>query len=246
MNYDNVVHEHKQRKEEVFWWITYSTILSVGFLIGIVFLIGPIILLFIYKSAWLLLLLLFLPLGYIMVKGIYKTAKKLIWKNNHLSSYTLKKNEIIFEGWKVNHPFDPISGSIPIPSIDCVVFSSYIVRETMQSNRSFSSGNNKITETAPILYVIYRGKSNQKYILTIPFYTKNPGIDNWLSFLEENDIPLKYTNYVLHRNDVEIMDDQGRLRFLEDDDEFISFHFRGNWLEQLTRLISQWNTEFEV
>ncbi|PAV30575.1 hypothetical protein CIL05_05595 [Virgibacillus profundi] len=233
MNYIDVIDEHKTRKEEPYWWITYFSILTVGLLIGISFIFGPFILLITFKSFWLLIPFLLVPLGFVIVKGIFKTFKKLIWKNNNLSEFTLKEDSISFEQWKKENPYKKQSEEFSVSSIDYVVFSYYTVRQT--KNTRF----NTITETAPMLYIIYT--DTKKKLLSIPFYIKDSGINTWLSYFQEKGTPLKFTSIGLYNKYEDVLTDESRLDFLESGKtNLIAFTFENDWREQSTKLSREW------
>lgn len=239
-----ILDEHEQRKEDTFWWVFYTITLSVGMLIGISFVIAPIVLFIIFKSVWLLLPFLLVPLGILMVRGIYKVSKKLIWKNNHLSSYTLKQDVIEFEDW-LDQTDEPEIGSIRLTSIDYVVFSGYIVREMMRYRQGLGPKSSKITETAPIIYVVYKANSGRKKVLTIPFHLKNDGLHTWLGYFQDHEVPLKFAGYVLYRNDIKVMNDEERLGYFENDNKLLSFKFEGDWSKQMHHLLAAWDRTFD-
>lgn len=61
---------------------------------GVTLIVFPIYLLIQFGSPWLLILFTFIPLGvWIDIKLVYYT-QKVLWNNNHLSSYTLLENKI--------------------------------------------------------------------------------------------------------------------------------------------------------
>lgn len=211
-------------------------------LLGISLLIGPVIIYLFYQSVWLLLPFLLIPLGIFTVRGIYRAAKTLIWRERHLSEYILSKDQIQFIDWQEQHPLTPEKGSIPISSIDKVIFSGYIVREMV----AYKSGGEKITETAPILYVIYNEGQEIQKLLSIRFYEKSDGLNDWLRFFQNNDIPLCYSGAILYRNDRIVMDNETRLRVLKDDKDLLPFQFVGDWNEQIDLLIPEWNRMIEA
>ncbi|WP_139219895.1 hypothetical protein [Psychrobacillus psychrotolerans] len=94
MGNSKVIHEYTEKRIELFWWIFYLVVLTVGFIIGVTLIVFPIYLLIQFGAPWLLILYSFILLGvWIDIKLVYYTPK-MLWNNNHLSSYTLLENKI--------------------------------------------------------------------------------------------------------------------------------------------------------
>lgn len=234
----NVIHEHNEQKADPFWWIFYFIALSVAFLFGLALIIGPLLLYVMFQSAWLLILLVFVPAGAWIVRKLYHYTRKLIWHNTHLSSYVLQEGNIKTEEWTDAFQSTPFRSSIDIPAIQSIIASSYIVRQT-RALRSQGGTGQTITETDPILYVIY-SQNNERKLLTVPFSYKNEGINTWLKQFQEKKVPLKYTATVLYRTDMNYLNNKKRLNFLESTDDLIDFSFSGNWQTQVAGLWQEW------
>lgn len=76
MGNSKVIHEYTEKRIELFWWIFYLVVLTVGSIIGVTFIVFPIYLLIQFGSPWLLILFTFIPLGvWIDIKLVYYTQK---------------------------------------------------------------------------------------------------------------------------------------------------------------------------
>ena len=90
MGNSKVIHEYTEKRVELFWWIFYLVVLTVGFIIGVTLIVFPVYLLIQFGSPWLLILFTFIPLGvWIVDIKLVNYTPKVLWNNNHLSSYTL-------------------------------------------------------------------------------------------------------------------------------------------------------------
>ena len=89
MDKSKVIHAYTEQKVELFWWIVYLVGITVGFIVGLFLIVSPISLLILFGSPWLLILFAFIPLGVWIDIKLVKYTKKMLWENNHLSSYIL-------------------------------------------------------------------------------------------------------------------------------------------------------------
>ncbi|MET0960590.1 MAG: hypothetical protein ABWX58_09715 [Psychrobacillus psychrotolerans] len=135
--------------------------LTVGFIIGVTLIVFPIYLFIQFGSPWLLILFAFIPLGvWIDIKLVYYT-KKILWNNNHLSSYTLLENKIETKEWDKVYHRDTSERVIPLKKVLKIIVASYIVRQTIRPGPHYR----KTTETAPILYFVYVENGEQNYLV---------------------------------------------------------------------------------
>lgn len=56
MGNSKVIHEYTEKRIELFWWIFYLVVLTVGFIIGVTLIVYPIYLLIQFGAPWLLIL----------------------------------------------------------------------------------------------------------------------------------------------------------------------------------------------
>lgn len=177
----NVIDEQQDRQMEPYMWAINFTVYMFVTLVCFSFIIGPPVLLIIFKNAWLLLLFLLIFPAFWMIKIILRTLQKLAWNNRHLSTYTLERDKILFEVWEENERL-PSDGTITLTSIDHVVLANRIVK-----NSSLTK-NVKQTTIEPVLHLIYT-KNGNKTLLSIPFH-RDSRIDTWLQTFENNKITL--------------------------------------------------------
>ena len=204
----------------------YLIVITVGFIVGLFLIVIPIFL-FIHFGVW------------IDIK-LVKYTKKMLWENNHLSSYTLLENTIQTKEWDKVYNNIPSERVVPLEKIIKVIASSYIVRQTIRPGPHFR----KTTETAPILNIVYLEKGEQK-ILIIPFPSHtDSGWGNWLEFLN-NHFTLHFTARILFRKDMPILDDLKRLDYLLQNPELVPFLYTGDWLKDEPLLFSSWKENLD-
>lgn len=238
MRHNQVIHTYTEHKVELFWWMVYLISILVGFLTGIVLIVGPILLFIEFHFTWLLLLFIFIPLGLWIDYKLFHFTKKLLWRNQHLSSYILFADKIETKEWVEIYSKSPIERKIPFQAVSTVIASYYIIRETTVQNTG-----SKITETAPILYILYSIDGEQK-LLSIPFPShKDEGLNVWLGHLRDEKMPLQYTARQLYRMDTQILNDQQRLEYFESTNELIEFPFSESWQTNEPQAFANWKEE---
>ncbi|WP_430784506.1 hypothetical protein VBD025_08635 [Virgibacillus flavescens] len=240
---NETIHEYTEKKMDPYWWIMAFLVLSVGFLLSIALIVVPPILYFAYRSEWLFWLFILIPAGVWMGKKLYITIKKIIWNNNHLSTFTLHKETISTNEWNKYFQTEPEKRTVSLSSILSVVASFYIVRQVSSLRSQGGTGKTK-TEIAPIIYVLYKD-DKESNIITIPFPVKGQEMDAWLGYFQDINLPLKYTDKVLYRKDMEYLNQKVRLSFLESSDNLIDFSFNGSWQEQSPVLMNDWQEEMQ-
>jgi len=240
MGKSTVIHAYNEQKVELFWWIVYLVGITVGFIVGLFLIVSPISLFILFGSPWLLILFAFIPLGVWIDIKLVKYTKKMLWENNHLSSYILVENKIETREWDKVYRHTPSERDIPLEKVIKIIASSYIVRQTIRPGPHYK----KTTETAPILYIVYLELGEHK-LLTIPFPSHtDQGWDNWLEFLN-NHFALHFTASVLYRKDMPFLDDFKRLDYLLHSTELVPFLYTGDWLKDEPLLFSSWKGNLE-
>lgn len=238
MKHNRVIHTYTEQKIELFWWMIYLPAILVGFLTGLAFIVTPIALFLEFQLTWLLILFIFIPFGLWMVYKLYHFTKKLFWRNQHVASYILFEDKIETKEWPEVYSTSPIERKIPFQSISSVIASYYITRETLVLYTGF-----KITENAPILYILYTVDGERK-LLNIPFPTHHDeGFNVWLQHLQEEKLPLHYNARQLYRADTQILNDQQRLDYFETTNELIELPFSGSWKEDEPKAFANWKEE---
>jgi len=169
---------------------------------------------------------------------VYHFTKKLFWRNQHLSSYILFEDKIETKAWPEVYSTSPTERKIPFQSISSVIASYYIVRESIVLNTG-----TKITENAPILYIVYTLDGERK-LLNIPFPNHHDeGFNVWLRHLHEEKLPLHYTARPLYRGDTQVLNSQQRLDYFETTNEIIELPFSGSWKADEPIAFANWKEE---
>ena len=235
-----VIHKYTEKKVELFWWIFYLVVLTVGFIVGLLLIVSPIFLFIQFVSPWLFVLLVFIPLGVWIDIKLVKYTKRMFWKNQHLSSYTLLENKIETKEWDKVYQHEPSERVVPLEKLIKIIVASYIVRETIRPGPHYR----KTTETAPILYFVYQENGEHK-LLSIPFPSHtDQGWSIWLDFLNKH-FPLQYTARIVYRKDMIILDDYKRLDYFLHTTEFVPFPYTGNWLKDEALLFTSWKENID-
>ena len=238
MKHNRVINTYTEHKVELFWWIVYLLTMLMGFLTGLALIVTPIALFLEFRLTWLLILFILIPIGLWIDFKVFHFTKKLFWRNQHLSSYILFEDKIETKEWPEVYSKSPIERKIPFQSISSVIASYYIIRESIVQNTG-----TKITENAPILYILYTLNEERK-LLNIPFPTHHDeGFNVWLRHLHEEKLPLHYTARPLYRTDTQILNDQQRLDYFETTNELMELPFSGSWKEDEPKTFANWREE---
>jgi len=189
-----------------------------------------------YQIIWLLILFILIPLGFWISRGCLRNLKRVSWHNNHLSTFTLFNNKIESVEWTEAYSKSPIQQVIPFSSLTSVIASSYIIRQTINT----VGLGRVISETGPILYIRYL-KDGQQEVLNLPVANhEDNGINVWLRYFQDQQIPLQYTARQIYRKDTQFLNDQQRLDYFESSEELIDFPFSGTWLTAEPEIWTKW------
>ncbi|TWT25255.1 hypothetical protein [Planomicrobium sp. CPCC 101110] len=236
MEENKMIHTYQGPKYDKFWRTAFVVILLAGALIGLALVAAPIYFYMKFRIAWLLIFFIFIPFGVWLVLSMLRHIKKLEWRHNHLSSYTLSGEKIEALEWGEAHSKSPIQRVVPLSAVSSVIASSYIIRQTI-SQGGFSR---KITETGPILYILYTENGQQK-VLNIPFQNHgDQGMNAWLTHLQKHGLPIQYTARQLYRIDTQHFTDEQRLEYFQSSGETVDFPFTGNWLTDEPQIWAKW------
>lgn len=182
--HENLVHTEKSM--HYFWWMMTSIVYMVGFFISISLLIGPAMLLLIYKQYGFILLAILMPVGVWLWRSLLRSYKTVIWKNKNNSQFIISDNQLTYkivdkDTRKIN------TGQISLSSIQYVVASNYYLNNSHLYTDVSGTTHKRYY---PILYVVFEESSSEK-LLSIRFFN-NHSIKNWLLYLQNINIPLYY------------------------------------------------------
>ncbi|MCG3419287.1 hypothetical protein [Oceanobacillus jordanicus] len=234
---ESYIHEHKQRQMEPFWWVTAFLFSTLGLLLGLTFIIGGPVLFAVYMKTWLLLFILLIPLGIWICIALTRVLKRMVWRNRHLSSYRLGRNQITYHTWNEDNKTDS-EGTISFNHIQYVVASIYLIKDNHAYTKSRIAEQVPRMALAPVLYIVYE-KNGQQQILTVPFYM-DTAINTWLQGLKENQIPLLFSSLNLYD-----MEDEERFQSIVKGEKQLPFTFEGDWLKQAASLNKEWFSQME-
>lgn len=223
MDNSNMIDEHTERQIDPIRWVFLFTTYTLAIILSFAFIIGPPILLIIYKKAWILLLFLLIFLGFWMIRGIFRTLRKMVWKNRHLSTYILERKKVYFEMWEEGEQL-PREDNIRFTSIDHVVLSKYVTKNSHPYTKSKAKQQVDQTSVELILYIVYE-KNGNNTLLTIPFH-KN-GINTWLQTFQDDHIPLYIDDLIM----AEASDSEKLARFSATE-ELTPYTFKGHLFPQ--------------
>lgn len=236
MEEKTIIHTYKEPKMETFWWIFYLIAINIGALFGAALVAVPFILYMTHQISWLLILFILIPLGFWIARGCLRNLKRVSWHNNHLSTFTLFNNKIESVEWTEDYSKSPIQQVIPFSSLTSVIASSYIIRQTINT----VGLGRVVSETGPILYIRYL-KDGQQKVLNLPFANHGDnGMNVWLRYFQDWQIPLQYTARQIYRKDTQFLNDEQRLDYFESSEELIDFPFSGTWLTAEPKIWTKW------
>ena len=230
------IHVQSEEPAEPFW--RAITVVGLFFLaVTIAAAIGgPVLLMLMFWSPWLLFLLVIVALGaWLLVKTV-AAVRGILWRARHRSSFILRDAGIETTEWNTVGADSPVRRSIPIGAVTSVVVSYRILRRILSD-----SGGAALTETAPILHVLF-DQGGRRQIASIPFVShRDPGVDTWIEELRQRGVELRYTARLLTWKEEKYLSDEARLGYFAATEEVIPFPAEGGWLENSTRLERHWH-----
>lgn len=243
MEQPGLVHANPVRRPDLFWMTAYALILGTGVLIGAGLAVAPFVLMAVFSSAWSLITLAAVPLGIWTAVQLVSAGRKLMLRYRHLPEYRLFEDHVESVEWPnpqdkgvaFGRHTDPTRRSVGLDQVTSAVASLCIVRE------SVTRYGNRITETAPILYIRYRAGSRNE-LLSIPFQShRDQAVNTWLRHLSGKGLPLLYTPKVLYRHDTQVLHDADRLRLLDDLPNLVPYRFARGWQAEEQDLRARWS-----
>lgn len=248
MTRPGLVHTNALTQPDLFWRTAAVVALAGGVLAGVALAVGPLVLLAVYRNAWLLTLLPLCAAGAWMAVKVLAYRQKLRWHYSHLPEFTLYADRIDAVEWAgaftkgAPAALDaaPSRRTIPLEAVTSVVASFAIVRRTMTPRGL------PVIETAPVLYVKYDDGGRQD-LLSVPFSShKDEGVDRWLSYFSDAGIALQYTPRILFRHDTQVLTDTDRLEHLNAAVDVIPYTFSEGWLADEQGLGTRWTALHEA
>ncbi|CAM3415660.1 hypothetical protein [Marinicrinis lubricantis] len=224
------IHVQQQRRMEPFYWILTFEVFTLVLLFGISLIVGPVWLYVVFKSSWLLLLLLLIPIGIWVVKLSLQQLKRRIWHNRHLNAYRLEADRIDIQEWTPYEP-QPVFGRIDLHKVNKVICGKYAAQNHYAYKSSGWHERQARIHLLPVLYIIYSEYLGEPKIVPIHFY-EDDGINRWLAAFSGKGVPLSFSSTLLGDHP-----DPEQLRSLMIDESLIDFEFSGNIYRQMDELI---------
>ncbi|WP_018932946.1 hypothetical protein [Gracilibacillus lacisalsi] len=237
MESSKAMYQYVEKKFDPFWWITFSYIISVLFLLCITMVVGPIIVFSNNTNIWSVLLMLLVPLGIWLATRVFAYARGLIWRNNHLTTYKFYPDTIQLNKWENTYDREPTKMEVELSAIRKVVVAPYIINEYLTRHGT------KHIEKSYILYVIHEANS-KKELLKLPFASNYENINIWLTYFKKRNIPVQFTTEVLFSYERDVFTDQKRIRRLESNIHEIPIEHQGNWKKQQKEVYREWSRTY--
>jgi hypothetical protein len=237
MDTNNLLYQYKENKMGPFGWIFLFYIITCIFLLGVAMVLFSIEQFIQQVTIWTTLLLVLVPLGVWVTFKAISFGRTLIWKNTHLTSYQFHRKYIQLDKWDELYAKSPTSIKILLSDIEKVVLAPYIVNEYYTKHRR------KIIDMNYILYIVHISKG-KKELFMLPFPNKEDEINIWLTYFQERDVDVHFTNEVLYRIDRKTLTEEERLEVLEAGQRLITIAYNGSWSETKRGLHAEWNSLF--
>ncbi|WP_163528828.1 hypothetical protein [Halobacillus ihumii] len=237
MNHSSIVHEQREKRPNIFWWINIIVDYILGFILAALLIIGPFILLIQLKNFSAALLLVTVPIGLWILKWFLNKLGKRVWHGRHRSYFKLERNKLTYEESNIETR-SLKKDTVSFESIQYIVSSLFI----LEDNHVFAAsetGRISPLNIGSILYIVYL-KDGHYQMTKVPFYPDERSINIWLETFQERSIPLYYTDLLLY-NDSE----KERLALFEDDDILVPYMYEQSWEEEIYSLKSKWEDRFE-
>ncbi|WP_434993912.1 hypothetical protein [Arthrobacter sp. Ld5] len=236
-----ILHIQREQGADLFW--RAALVLAVFLIAAIVVtLIGvPVMLMVRFWNPWLLFTLVFVAAGILLLVKTVAGLRTMAWQSRHRSSFVLRDTCIETTEWNTVGAEAPVRRVIPMGAIASVVASHRIVRRVMRTR----IGGGVITETAPILHILF-DQDGRRQISSVPFPShKDPGVDTWIDELRRRDVRLGYTARLLSWKEEDYLSDEARLGYFATTDEVLDYPATGGWLENAAGLGDRWRRNAE-
>jgi hypothetical protein len=232
-----IVHVQREQGADLFW--RGASVVALFFIAVIVaVLIGvPVLLMVTFWNPWLLFTLVFAAAGILLLVRTVAAVRKMAWRARHRSSFVLREAGIETTEWNVVGADAPVRRVIPLEAVTSAVASYRIVRRTLL----IENGGGTLTETAPILHVLF-DQDGRRQITSVPFAShKDPAVDTWIEELRKRGVELRYTARLLSWKEEDYLSDEARLECFATTEEILPFPATGGWLENTTRMENRWH-----
>ncbi|MET3949210.1 hypothetical protein [Arthrobacter sp. UYEF36] len=237
------IHVQQEKAADLFWQVAAVVAL---FFVAVIIAIAigvPILLMLMFWNPWLLFLLVMVAGGVWLLVKTVAAVRNMAWRSRHRSRFELRQAGIETTEWNTLGADFPVRRTIPFDSVTGVVASYRIVRRMVRVNRMIPMGNGPrtITETAPVLHVLFH-QDGRRQITSIPFTShQDPGVDTWIAELRKRGVELGYTSRFLVWQDEKYLSDEARLEYFKTTGEVIPFPEAGGWLENVVPLDHLWS-----
>ena len=237
------IHVQREQAADLFWQVAAGVALFFLAVIIAVAIGGPLLLMLTFWNPWMLFLLVVVAGGVWLLVKTVAAVRNLAWRSRHRSSFEVREAGIETTEWNTLRAGSPVRRTIPFDAVTGVVASYRIVRRMIRVSRMIlvRNGGRTITETAPVLHVLFH-QDGRRQITSIPFTShRDPGVDTWIAEFRKRGVELGYTSRALVWQDEKYLSDEARLEYFKTTGEVIPFPEAGGWLENMVRLDHHWS-----
>jgi len=190
-----LIREQKKPKMQPFYWVLTFEAYTIGLLIGLGLIVGPVMLLLRWPSVWTWLSLLAVPVGIIMFVKLLRSLRKQVWANTHLDRFALYEDCVEYELW------DPATGeseqgSVSLTDVTEMYYGRYVLQYSYAYKKTKMMERSPMFELMPVLYLIARSGMRERAI-AVPFLDPMDA-NRWLEAMGQRNIPLYLTSLVIH------------------------------------------------
>ena len=236
-----VLHIQREQGAGLFWRGAMVVALFFVAAIAAVLIGVPVLLMLNFWNPWLLFLLVSVAAGVLLLVRTVSAVRRAAWFARHRSSFVLREAGIETTEWNSVGAAAPVHRIIPLEAVTSAVASYRILRRVLLTE----NGGGTLTETAPILHVLFE-QDGRRQITSVPFAShKDAGIDVWIEELRRRGAELRYTARLLSWKEEDHLSDEARLEYFATTEETIPFPEDGGWLENTTRLENRWHQPAE-
>ncbi|EHB65738.1 MULTISPECIES: hypothetical protein [Paenibacillus] len=190
-----LIHEQKKPKMQPFYWVLTFEAYTIGILIGLGLIVGPVILLLRWPSVWTWLSLLAVPVGMIMLVKLLKSLRKQVWANTHLDRFALYEDRVEYELWD-SATGESEQGSVFLTDVVEMYYGRYVLQYSYAYKKTKMMEKSAMFELMPVLYLIARSGMGERAI-AVPFLDPMDA-NRWLEAMGRRNIPLYLTSLVIH------------------------------------------------
>ncbi|PNI08656.1 hypothetical protein CXX84_08630 [Arthrobacter sp. AFG7.2] len=233
-----VIHVQREQGMDLFWRGALVFAILFNAAIVAVFIGVPAVLMVKFWNPWLLFTLIFVAAGVLLLVKFVAALRKGAWYGRHRSLFVLHETGIETTEWNTVGSEAPLRRVIPLEAVAGVVASYRIVRRTLRTR----FGGGILTETAPVLHVLFDDDDGRRRISSVPFTShEDPAVDTWIRQLRANGVELGYTARPLLWKEEDYLSDEARLEYFAATEEIIDFPSEGSWLENTARAENRWH-----